>query len=85
MDDDLDTAAGLASSGMMTAPSSKGKRKTTIAPKPKKTMTHEQRARELAKRKGRRHVADARDEAIVAAAVALSRSSRSPMSEIEVN
>ncbi|KAE8776040.1 hypothetical protein D1007_51373 [Hordeum vulgare] len=46
MDDDLDAAAGLASlasSGMMTAPSDKGKpratRKTAAAPKPKKTRT----------------------------------------------
>ncbi|KAE8797697.1 putative serine/threonine-protein kinase [Hordeum vulgare] len=70
MDDDLDAAAFLASSGMTTAPSGKGKRKTAATPKPKKTLTPEQRARESAKRKGRRHAAGARDEAIAAAAVA---------------
>ncbi|KAE8798358.1 hypothetical protein D1007_26452 [Hordeum vulgare] len=68
MDDDLDAAAGLASlasSGMTTAPFSKGKphapRKTAVAPKPKKTLTPEHRARESAKRKGRRHAADDED------------------------
>nr|XP_020198782.1 uncharacterized protein LOC109784591 [Aegilops tauschii subsp. strangulata] len=79
MDDDLnlDAAAGLASLalfGMTTAPSSKGKPrascKTAAAPKPKKVLTPEQRARESAKRKGRRHAADARDEAVAAAAAA---------------
>ncbi|KAE8788068.1 DNA repair protein rhp54 [Hordeum vulgare] len=77
MDDDLDAAAGLASlasSGMTTAPSGKGKpcapRKTIVAPKPKKTLTPEQRARESAKKKGRTHATDARDEAIAAAAAA---------------
>nr|XP_020168473.1 uncharacterized protein LOC109753967 [Aegilops tauschii subsp. strangulata] len=77
MDDvlDLDAAAGLASlasSGMPIAPSGKGKPrapcKATAAPKPKKTLTPEQRATESAKRKYRRHAADARDEAVAAAA-----------------
>ena len=57
---------------MTTAPSGKGKprvpRKTAAAPKPKKALTPEQRARESAKRKGRRHAADARDEAAAQAA-----------------
>ncbi|KAE8820823.1 Eyes absent-like protein 4 [Hordeum vulgare] len=73
MDDDLDAAAGLASlasSDMTTGPSRKGKRKTAAAPKPKKTLKPEQRARESAKRKGRKHAAGARDEAIAAAVVA---------------
>ena len=71
MDDaiDLDAAAGLASltSSGAAAPSEKGKpralRKTAAATKPKKALTPEHRARESAKRKGRRHAADARDEA----------------------
>ena len=42
-------------------------------PKPKKTLTPEQRARESAKRKGRRHAAAAREEAITAAVVAAAR------------
>ncbi|KAE8768911.1 hypothetical protein D1007_59566 [Hordeum vulgare] len=69
MHDDLDAAAGLASlasSGITTAPSDKGKPrapcKTAATPKKKKQLTPEERARESAKRKGRRHVADARDE-----------------------
>ncbi|KAE8806218.1 Lectin-domain containing receptor kinase A4.3 [Hordeum vulgare] len=73
MNDDLGAAGGLASlasSGMTIGPSGKGKRKTAVAPKPKKTMTPKQRARESGKRKGRRHAAGARDEAIAAAAVA---------------
>ena len=65
---DLDAAAGLASlaSSGTVAPSRKGKPrapcKTATAAKPKKALTPEQRAREPAKRKGRRHAADARDE-----------------------
>ncbi|XBI18323.1 hypothetical protein VPH35_060129 [Triticum aestivum] len=81
MDDDLDldAAAGLASlasSGMTTAPPVKAMLaprapcKTAAAPKPKKALTPEQRARESAKRNGRRHAADARDEAVAVAAVA---------------
>ncbi|KAE8816920.1 DNA repair protein rhp54 [Hordeum vulgare] len=77
MDDDLDAAPGLASlasSGMTTAPSDKGKprapRKTVAAPKLEKTLTPEQRTRDLAKRKGRMHAVDARGEAIAAVAVA---------------
>ncbi|KAE8780552.1 hypothetical protein D1007_46346 [Hordeum vulgare] len=77
MDDDLDATAGLASlasSGMTTAPSGKGKprapRKTAAVPKPKKTLTPEQHARELPKRKGRRHATGARDESIATDAVA---------------
>ncbi|XBI61767.1 hypothetical protein VPH35_042513 [Triticum aestivum] len=69
IDLDLDAAAGLASlalSGAI-APSGKGKprapRKAAAATKPKKALTPEQQARELAKRKGRRHTTDARDEA----------------------
>ena len=69
IDLDLDAAAGLAylASSAAAAPSGKGKprapRKTAAATKPKKALTPEQRARESAKRKGRRHAADARDEA----------------------
>ncbi|XBI75233.1 hypothetical protein VPH35_068628 [Triticum aestivum] len=72
IDLDLDAAAGLASlaSSGVVAPSGKGKprapRKTVAATKPKKALTPEQRARESAKRKGRRHAADARDEAAAA-------------------
>ncbi|KAE8812092.1 hypothetical protein D1007_10929 [Hordeum vulgare] len=59
---------------MTTAPSNKGKprapRKTVASPKPKETLTPEQRARESTKRKGRRHAADARDEVIAGVAVA---------------
>ena len=75
IDLDLDAAAGLASlaSSGAVAPSGKGKprapRKTAAATKPKKALTPEQRARESAKRKGRRHAADARDEAAAQAAV----------------
>ncbi|XBI24408.1 hypothetical protein VPH35_049515 [Triticum aestivum] len=74
IDLDLDAAAGLASlaSSGAVAPSGKGKpcapRKTAAAAKPKKVLTPEQRARESAKRKGRRHAADARDEAAAQAA-----------------
>ncbi|XBI00455.1 hypothetical protein VPH35_129474 [Triticum aestivum] len=69
LDLDLDAAAGLASlaSSGAVAPSGKGKprvpRKTAAATKPKKALTPEQRASESAKRKDRRHAADARDEA----------------------
>ena len=59
IDLDLDAAAGLASlasSGMKTAPSGKGKprapRKPSAAPKPKKGLTPGQRAAEAAKRHG---------------------------------
>ena len=71
---DLDAAAGLASlaSSGAVAPSRKGKprapRKTAAATKPKKALTPEQWAMESAKRKGRRHAADARDEAAAVAA-----------------
>ncbi|KAE8803638.1 DNA repair protein rhp54 [Hordeum vulgare] len=64
MGDDLDAAAGLASSG-------KGKPRAprkAAAPKPKKVLTPEQRAKESAKRKDRRYAANARDEAIAATA-----------------
>ncbi|KAE8793879.1 putative serine/threonine-protein kinase [Hordeum vulgare] len=69
MDDDLDldAAASLAS----LASSKKGKPRAlrmAAAPKPKKVPTPEQRAKESAKRKDRRHAEDARDEAIAAAA-----------------
>ncbi|KAE8790997.1 DNA repair protein rhp54 [Hordeum vulgare] len=69
MDDDLDldVAAGLAS---LTS-SGKGKPcapRKVATPKPKKVLTPEQRAKESAKRKDRRHAANARDEAIVATA-----------------
>ena len=73
MDDaiDLDAAASLASSGAA-APAGKGEprapRKTAATTKPKKVLMPEQRARESAKRKGRRHAADARDEAAAQAA-----------------
>ncbi|KAE8815353.1 hypothetical protein D1007_07323 [Hordeum vulgare] len=69
MDDDLnlDAAVGLAS----LASSDKGKphaARNAAAPKPKKVLTPEQRAKESPKRKDQRHATDARDEAIVAAA-----------------
>ncbi|XBI94030.1 hypothetical protein VPH35_030750 [Triticum aestivum] len=57
---------------MSTAPSGKGKPgapRKTAAPKTKKALMPEQRARESAKRKDRRHAADARDEAIAAVPV----------------
>ncbi|KAE8769155.1 Lectin-domain containing receptor kinase A4.3 [Hordeum vulgare] len=66
MDGDLDAAVGLASLA-----SDKGKPRASrkaAAPKPKKVLTAEHRAKESAKRKNRRHAAGARDEAIVAAA-----------------
>ncbi|KAE8815215.1 Lectin-domain containing receptor kinase A4.3 [Hordeum vulgare] len=68
MDDDLDldAATGLASLAL----SGKGKPpapRKAAAPKPEKVLTPEQRAKELAKRKDRRHAADAGDEAIAAA------------------
>ncbi|KAE8793335.1 Lectin-domain containing receptor kinase A4.3 [Hordeum vulgare] len=68
MDDDLDldAAAGLAS----LASSDKGKPRASrkaAAPKPKKVLTTEQRAKESAKRKDRRHATSAMDEAIAAA------------------
>ena len=72
IDLDLDAVAGLASlaSSGAVAPSGKGKprvpRKTAAAAKPKKAPTPEQRVRESAKRKGRRHATDARDEAAAA-------------------
>ncbi|KAE8806641.1 Eyes absent-like protein 4 [Hordeum vulgare] len=71
MDDDLDldAIAGLAS----LASSGKGNPRApriAAAPKPKKVLTPEQRAKESAKRKDRRHAADARDEAIATAATA---------------
>ncbi|KAE8796650.1 hypothetical protein D1007_28269 [Hordeum vulgare] len=60
---------------MTNARADKGKprapRKPISAPKPKKTLTLEQRARESAKRKGRRQAVDARDEAITTAVVAV--------------
>ncbi|KAE8777075.1 hypothetical protein D1007_50181 [Hordeum vulgare] len=62
---DLDAATGLAS-----LVSDKGKPRAsrkTAAPKPKKVLTAEQRAKESTKRKDRRHAAGARDEAIAAA------------------
>ncbi|KAE8790632.1 Protein UXT-like protein [Hordeum vulgare] len=70
MDDDLglDAAAGLASlaSSDKVKPHAPQKAAT---PKPKKVLTPEQRAKESAKRKDRRHAADVRDEVIAAAAV----------------
>ncbi|KAE8777007.1 hypothetical protein D1007_50256 [Hordeum vulgare] len=77
MNDDLDAAAGLASrasSGITIAPSRKGKPRapcrTATAPKKKKERTPEERTRESANRKGRRHAADARDEVAATAAIA---------------
>ncbi|KAI4997470.1 hypothetical protein ZWY2020_052812 [Hordeum vulgare] len=69
MDDDLDldTVAGLAS----LASPGKGKPRAAwkaAVPKPKKVLTPEQRAKESAKWKDRRHVTDAKDEAIAATA-----------------
>ncbi|KAE8813491.1 putative serine/threonine-protein kinase [Hordeum vulgare] len=69
MDDglDLDATAGLTS----LASSDKGKPRSSrkaAAPTPKKVLTPEQRTKESAKRKDRRHAAGARDEAIAAAA-----------------
>ena len=75
IDLDLDAAAGLDSLALsgVVAPSGKGKprapRKTAAATKPKKALTPERRARESAKRKGRRHATDARDEAAAQATV----------------
>ncbi|KAE8807840.1 hypothetical protein D1007_15781 [Hordeum vulgare] len=66
LDLDLDTAAGLASLA-----SDKGKpcaSRKADAPKPKKVVTAELRAKESAKRKDRRYAAGARDEVIAAAA-----------------
>ncbi|KAE8777690.1 hypothetical protein D1007_49500 [Hordeum vulgare] len=64
---DLDAAAGLAS----LASFDKGKPRASqkaATPKPKNVLTPEQRAKESAKRKDRRHAAHTRDEAIAAAA-----------------
>ncbi|KAE8791481.1 C2 domain-containing protein [Hordeum vulgare] len=66
MDEDvnLDATAGLAflaSSGKPRAP------RKAAAPKPKKVLTAEQRARESFKRKDRRHTVDAREEDAAAA------------------
>ncbi|KAE8779269.1 hypothetical protein D1007_47696 [Hordeum vulgare] len=73
MNDDLYLAAtaGLVSLAFL-ASSDKCKPRAprkAAAPKPKKVLTPEQRAKESAKRKDRRHAADARDEAIAVAAV----------------
>ncbi|KAE8768800.1 putative serine/threonine-protein kinase [Hordeum vulgare] len=76
MDDGLEATAGLASlpsSGA--APARKGKprapRKTATLPKKKKEeLTPEERVMESAKRKGRRHAQDARDETTATAAIA---------------
>ncbi|KAE8820987.1 putative serine/threonine-protein kinase [Hordeum vulgare] len=67
MDEDLDLAAvaclaSLASSSKPRAP------RKAVAPKSKKVLTAEQRAKESAKRKDRRHAADAREKAAAAAA-----------------
>uniref|UniRef100_A0A8I6WPF7 Uncharacterized protein n=1 Tax=Hordeum vulgare subsp. vulgare TaxID=112509 RepID=A0A8I6WPF7_HORVV len=65
LDLDLDAATGLASLA-----SDKGKPRAsrkTAAPKPKKVLTAEQRAKESTKRKDWRHAAGVRDEAIAAA------------------
>ncbi|KAE8805677.1 hypothetical protein D1007_18356 [Hordeum vulgare] len=77
MDDDLDAATGLASlasSGIMIAPSLKGKprtpRKTATAPKKNKELTPKDKAREYAKIKGHRHAAGVRDKAAVVVAIA---------------
>ena len=69
----LDAATSLASSGLTFVASAKGKpraacapRKTAAQPK-KKKLTPEERAMQSAKRKGRRHAQDARDEAAAVA------------------
>ncbi|KAE8801406.1 Lectin-domain containing receptor kinase A4.3 [Hordeum vulgare] len=70
MDDDLDLDLD-ATAGLASLMSNKGKprasRKAAVL-KPKKVLMAEQRAKESAKRKDRRHTAGARDEAIVVAA-----------------
>ncbi|KAE8818843.1 Phospholipid-transporting ATPase 1 [Hordeum vulgare] len=66
LDLDLDAAVGLATLTSSDKGMSHASRKAA-APKPKKVLTVEQRAKELAKRKDRRHAAGARDEAITAA------------------
>ncbi|KAE8816509.1 Phospholipid-transporting ATPase 1 [Hordeum vulgare] len=93
MDDDLDAATGLASltsSGITPALSRKGKprasRRTATTPK-KKEMMPEEQARESAKRKGRRHAMDTRDEAATVAniAAATKREDTAPREEDEVD
>ncbi|KAE8793170.1 hypothetical protein D1007_32167 [Hordeum vulgare] len=76
MDEDLNADAGLAflaSSDITIAPSHKGKphapRNTATVLNNNKELTPEERARESTKRKGRRHAADAMDEAAIASAI----------------
>ncbi|KAE8790173.1 hypothetical protein D1007_35502 [Hordeum vulgare] len=69
MDDGLGLDADVSLASLA---SDKGKPRASrkaAAPKPKKVPTAEQRAKESAKRKDRRHAAGARDEVIAAAAV----------------
>ncbi|KAE8794450.1 hypothetical protein D1007_30755 [Hordeum vulgare] len=75
MEDDLEAAAAiasLASSG--TADEARGKsrapRKAVTPSKKKKELTSKERAIESAKRKGRSHVRDARDEEVAAVGIA---------------
>ncbi|KAE8815620.1 C2 domain-containing protein [Hordeum vulgare] len=72
MDGDLDLDLDLAAAiSLASLTSNKGKPRASrkaAAPKPKKVLTAEQRAKESVKRKDRRHAAGARDEAIAAAA-----------------
>ncbi|KAE8772752.1 hypothetical protein D1007_55193 [Hordeum vulgare] len=75
MDDDLEAAAAIASQASSAAVAeARGKAhvpyKTVVPSKKKKELTPEERAVELAKRKGRRHAQDARGEVDVAAAIA---------------
>lgn len=71
MDDDLDfdATSGLASLASFGKGKPRAPRKAA-APKPKKVLTPEHRAKESAKRKDWRHMADTRDEAIASAAAA---------------
>ncbi|KAE8795190.1 putative serine/threonine-protein kinase [Hordeum vulgare] len=70
MDDDLEAAAAIA---FMASTEARGKacasRKAAAPPKKKKELMPEERTMESTKRKGRRHVQDARDEADVAVAI----------------
>ncbi|KAE8768889.1 hypothetical protein D1007_59605 [Hordeum vulgare] len=76
MDDDFEVAAAIASMATsVTAAEARGKarapRKVGAPPKKKREFTPEERALELAKRKGRKHAQDARGEAAAAAAFAI--------------
>ncbi|KAE8766518.1 hypothetical protein D1007_62252 [Hordeum vulgare] len=73
MDDDIDATTGLASfaSSNITPPPPTKARTTFTTPKKKKELMPEERAWESAKRKGQRHAEDARDKAVVVAAIAV--------------